>query len=568
MKKIIEFFKKNSLWNEILFYASVIIVIVFSVLRYIFKNNLFYIGSAFGFLGLIFYFVVNPEIFLDLFSSKENKKNVYSVIKSVLILILIISFFSIFGDKLPKIDLTSSKIYSISKLTKDVLKKLDSELTIYYFITGAENNSALIESIEKLIDSYEKNSKFVKLKKIDIRRDPIMAQKFSITSANSIVLVYKNRKKEINPWDLYEMQYNPDEQSQMFVGEKILTSSIKFLMNEKPKKIYFILGHEEYYINDYNQNGFSKFKDLLENLGHLTENITLIEKGRIPEDCDLLVIAAPKKNYTETEIKIINDYIEKGGKFFLFDRYYEGGKISNIVTYIYNKFYIERLKGLIVDKEKYYSEFTEVAPQIRLNYHKTTEKVQAFNLPILSIFNVPLKVDFTKDYPDFKIYSIADTSETAFNAIWDEKNKDITTKDLKFENKQGQFKGIRPIVLVIEKKQTENKKENESKGEENFIPQGVIFSSTMIENWLAELPIGNFTLVENLVNYTVGDIEFVDIGGKLIKDPKIVMSNTQKNFFTFVNLLFIPIILPLIYLFFIIILPNLRYKAKKVNKSE
>ncbi|MCX8059283.1 MAG: GldG family protein [Spirochaetes bacterium] len=596
MKKLIDFFKKNLVFNELLFYISVVLMILFSIFKLIFKNNLFYIGSAFGLIGLIFYFIVNPEIFIELFSSKESKKNFYTVVKSILILILIISFFSVFGDKLPKIDLTSTKIYSLSPLTKEVLKKLDSELTIYYFITGSESSSALIESIEKLINAYEKRSKYIKLKKIDIRRDPIIAQKFSISSANSIVLVYKNRKKEINPWDLYEMQYDQQESSQMFIGEKILTSSIKFLMNEKPKKIYFVIGHEEYYRNDYNQNGISKFKEMLENLGHVTEDITLIEKGKIPEDCDLLVIAAPKKNYTETEIKIIDEFINRGGKFFLFDRYYSEGNISNIVYHIYNKFKVERLKGVLIDKDKFYNEFKEIAPVIRLNYHKTTENVQALNLPVLSLFSIPLKVDFTKDYNDFKIYSIADTYETTFNAIWDEKKKDISVDDLKFENKSGQYKGSRPIVLIIEKKNVpqssettntndENNKNNnvnqanksspnkstennqKSTNENNFVPQGVIFSSVLIENWLAELPIGNFNLVENLVNFTVGDIELVDIGGKLIKDPKIVMNNNQRNIFTFFILIFVPIILPLLYVLFIIVIPKLRIKYFSQKKE-
>jgi|GEM_PF-1711284 ABC-2 type transport system permease protein len=571
MKKIIDFLKKNQFLNEFLFYFSVILIVLFSVFKLIFKSNLFYIGSIIGFLGLILYFIVNPEIFKDIFRTKDSKKNFYNLIKAILILIMIVMFFSLFGEKMPKIDLTASKIYSLSPLTKEVLKKIDSDLTIYYFITGGESNSAFIESIEKLINSYEKNSKYIKMKKVDIRRDPILAQKFNISSANSIVLVYKDKKKEINPWDLYEMQYSEKQNAQLFIGEKILTSSIKFLLNEKPKKIYFIIGHEEYYRNDYNQNGISNFKDIIENLGHITEDITLIEKGKIPEDCDLLIIAAPKKNYTDTEIKIIDDYINKGGKIFLFDRYYSEGKISNIVEHIYSIFGIERLKGIVIDKERFYNEFTEISPQIRLNFHKTTEKVQAMNYPILSLFNIPLKVDFTKEIKNYKIYSIADTYESSFNAIWDEKNKDITVKDLKFENKKGQYKGPRPIILLIEKEEINNQNNNTNNSGENeekkYTPQIAIFASVLIENWMANLPIGNFNLVENITNYVVGEMVLVDIGGKMISDPKIVMSDKQKGLFTFFMLIFIPFILPLLYILLVIIIPKIRlkYLNKKIN---
>lgn len=546
--------RENKVLSEVIFYVSVLFIAGF-YLAYTFLNSwLYLIGAIVGVLGLIFYFVLNPINFKGMFSNKAAKKSTYTGLKIFLVIVILSFTYIILNGKLPKIDLSSSNIYSLSKKSKEIVKKIDSPLYIKYFVSTSAEATQDVETVENLLDAYHKLNKKIDVQYVDPDINPLEAKKYNITQRNTIVMLYKNKRKELYPWDFYEVKSAQDQSTRSFIGEKIITSAIEYLLTEEGKKVYFVLGHKEKYINDYQNEGYSSIKTMLEKQGRKAININLLEKGEIPSDCSVLVIPAPQTNYSDKEIKIINDYIAKGGKFILIT---DANLKSNIYDDILSKFNITRLPGIVVDDKNYYASLSVASPVVDLNYHKITEKIQENNLRILTLIPDPI---IAKLIPDEKkgirIISLAQTKNTAWNEILDKKDVNSNKKiEIKFNKDKGEKKGVKQIALLIQK--DNNKEQYESIG-------AVFADSNMFENEMLNLPLGNDKLFENTINELIGDDILLDISGKIIKEHKITLTNKDKKILSNSSFIIIPIGLILI----IFAISRISFRRKKEVEEE
>jgi hypothetical protein len=63
-----------------------------------------------------------------------------------------------------------------------------------------------------------------------------------------------------------------------------------------------------------NPKGYGGFRTALESENHITKSVLLATQQKVPEDCNLLIVAAPQKAYLEPEIKLVKDYLASGGR--------------------------------------------------------------------------------------------------------------------------------------------------------------------------------------------------------------------------------------------------------------
>ncbi|MCI8621277.1 MAG: hypothetical protein HFJ50_06075 [Clostridia bacterium] len=67
-------------------------------------------------------------------------------------------------------------------------------------------------------------------------------------------------------------------------------------------------GHEER-----NMNAMYYYKTYLELENYEIKTLDLLSAQNVPDDCEGLIIASPKKDFTNVEADSIKAYIEKGG---------------------------------------------------------------------------------------------------------------------------------------------------------------------------------------------------------------------------------------------------------------
>jgi ABC-type uncharacterized transport system involved in gliding motility auxiliary subunit len=216
-------------------------------------------------------------------------------------------------------DWTSSKIYSLSDKTRNVLKGIKDEVRAVVLMTPS---TPLFNETKELLSRYEAACPKLKVEFIDPERDPLrtkqLAQEFGVSSANTVVFSAAGRKKYVTSDQLADYDYSGMQMGQPpklkgFKGEEQFTSAILGVVSPKVPKIYFSTGHGERDPDSSGEDGMSQLKELLKRDNLDVTKATLLS-GSVPADCDLLVIAGPKAPFTDTEKAALSGYLEKGGR--------------------------------------------------------------------------------------------------------------------------------------------------------------------------------------------------------------------------------------------------------------
>jgi hypothetical protein len=121
-----------------------------------------------------------------------------------------------------------------------------------------------------------------------------------------------------------------------FNGEQAFTSMLLALSSSQPLKAYFLQGHGEPSLAETATDGYQKFASVLgENYIGLT-NLNWISDAGVPMDCNLLVIAGPKKALGETELKQISQYLHEGGRLLMLFDYKSQGHPTGLEPIMQN----------------------------------------------------------------------------------------------------------------------------------------------------------------------------------------------------------------------------------------
>jgi ABC-type uncharacterized transport system involved in gliding motility auxiliary subunit len=216
-------------------------------------------------------------------------------------------------------DWTSSKLYSLSEKTQNILKSVTSPVRIVVFMTSA---TPLYGETKELLSRYQAASKLLSVEYIDPERDPLrtqtLAKDFGVSAANTVVFIAGDRKKYVTSDQLAEYDYSGYQMGQppkmkAFKGEEQFTSAIMGVVNPKTPKVCFSTGHGERDLDGPGPEGLSQLKEGLKRDNLETEKANLLG-GSVPDTCDMLVVAGPEAPFTEPEKAAFKAYLDKGGR--------------------------------------------------------------------------------------------------------------------------------------------------------------------------------------------------------------------------------------------------------------
>ena len=127
------------------------------------------------------------------------------------------------------------------------------------------------------------------------------------SETTAIIVQEPERFKILTTGDYYT--YDTTSYEEIDITEQKLTNAIiDTTISEKPE-VYFLTGHGEYDISTELQ-GLAAY---LENDVNGVQSLNLLQT-EIPENCSVLVIGTPQKDFEEYEANKIIEYVHKGGK--------------------------------------------------------------------------------------------------------------------------------------------------------------------------------------------------------------------------------------------------------------
>lgn len=217
------------------------------------------------------------------------------------------------------LDLTGSKLYSLTDQTKEYLKNMGQDVTIYVLVNEDNEDTVLGQTL----DRYEELSEHIHVQYVDPIQNPRFHTQYTSgnISANSLIVVSDKRSKVIDAGDIYVTSYDYDGYNYSssvtgYDGEGQITSALDYVLSDDIPVVYMTEGHGEQSLSATFKGGLDK-----ENVEYETFN--LMDYESVPDKAACLVINAPASDLSEDDRDKVTAYLDRGGKVILILGYRE-----------------------------------------------------------------------------------------------------------------------------------------------------------------------------------------------------------------------------------------------------
>lgn len=283
----------------------------------------------------------------------------YAIVLTCIVLALLVVVNLLAGAlpaNLTKLDISSSKLYSITSNTKAVVNALEQDVTIYWIVQSGKEDDV----IDNLLAKYESLSDHIEVVKRNPDVYPAFAKQYTdeTVSNNSLVVVSGEKYRYVPYSDIYVSQGSAYSYSYTtsFDGEGAITSAIDYVVSTQLPILYTLEGHGETALPD-------TFASQLEKENVETESLSLLNVDEIPEDAAALMIHAPASDISEEEAKMLSEYVKSGGKLLILAGPVADGELTNLYG-ILSDYGVSAVQGIVSEGDR--SHYAFQAPYVLL----------------------------------------------------------------------------------------------------------------------------------------------------------------------------------------------------------
>ena len=196
------------------------------------------------------------------------------------------------------IDMSSNQRNSLSQETVRLLENVDAEIEVTLFITPINERKP---TLEKLFERYRHLQPNIRVESLNPELHPDLLREHDIRYDGEVLLEYGGRNEKVNQ-----------------INETNVSNAIQRLLRQGERWLVFLQGHGER--NPYGEanHDYSLFATQLAGKGYTVEDLTLSQIGSIPDNTDVLVLASPQVALLPGEIRLLQEYIDRGGNFLWF----------------------------------------------------------------------------------------------------------------------------------------------------------------------------------------------------------------------------------------------------------
>lgn len=278
-----------------------------------FLVGIFDLKATIYFLSFSAVFVLLTIIYQERIEVKSGKKR--EVILAVISIVASFVLINYVSDRLSKkvqmtFDMSHNGIFELTDDTKKYLESIDDDIAMYYLAeSGSEN-----PYIEEVLARYDRETKKISLKNIDLVKNPTFTSKYSsggeAIAKGSVIVESSKRFTVVEPESSFYVKKSTSGSLSRELGfslEEKLTKAIDYVLSEKASKVYWLTNHGE--------NGYEKPISVLKGENMQVEQSADVEE--IVSEADVIVIYAPTKDITSAEDETIRNYLSGGGKLNL-----------------------------------------------------------------------------------------------------------------------------------------------------------------------------------------------------------------------------------------------------------
>jgi len=363
-------------------------------------------------LGLILLVMFLFASFKDLgklLSARSTRYGTNMVVYSALFIALLVGINWLGVRYNERWDLTESGVFTLSPQAGSVLGSVQQDVELQAFLEGGHD-----PEIESLLESFSYASPRVKTTLIDPDKQPELTEKYGVRAYRTVRVAYGDQATTVA---------QPSEES--------LTNALIKVTKQSKQTACFVEGEGEPDIDDQQSaRGFAMAKEALVAENYEVKKLLLVQDGKVPEDCTILVVAAPQRPLLQQQIDAISAFLKRGGKavFMLPPR--EGDALAPLLA----EFGVKLGNDAVVDQVVRLFQ----GPQLGLNPIVNTYGAHPITKDIKerTLFPLTRSVSEGEVKPGLTVVSLAKTStsswaETDLTTLFDQQTATLEEADVK-----------------------------------------------------------------------------------------------------------------------------------------
>lgn len=453
--------------------------------------------------------------------SKGFRSGLYATIITVFVLVAVVIVNLIVSSLDVKKDLTADKTNSITATTKELLDAVEEEVEIY-FLT---KNNATISIFDTIFEEYEKHCELLDFQIVDLMLTPNFAEKYTDKTVEqySVIVACEatGMSKYVAYSDLFLTEFTMDYSTYETYYQPValdlegqLNAAIQYVISGKQTHLYAVTGHGEKELGTEGQNVLHKANVVYHTLATLTVDA-------IPEDCDVLYIAAPTIDFSDVELAMIRAYTAAGGNVMLVAG--ANNTLSNVAA-LYADYGVQVENGMVIEGDS--SAYVPGTPTFLLpnvGAHEITDTAAKLYMSVPYAYALT-----TKGKTDASLTISPLLTSTAASYL-----KTVTDGGIKTtEKEEGDKEGPFTLGMHVE---------NARNGSEAVIVSSTwTFDDVLLKN----TSYGNVNLLTNSVNY-MADAEIVSTVRtiSLTDEETLVLTAAEALTLGFVFVILLPVLL-------------------------
>lgn len=205
-------------------------------------------------------------------------------------------------------DLTEPRLYSLSEFSQRVLDELPLDIDAVY-----AGNPAVSGQERVLIERFAQASDRFRLKILPLQELGPDAVRQLEQGGSQLVLYGGGRARRVPA-----------------INERAIIQTVMDFSMRASTRLCFVTGHGEPSLEGNGPQGLSSFGSLLEHEGFQTGQILLAAHPAVPEECEILVLAAPERELLPEERGRLGSFLNEGGRLLAFTdpgRAFEPGEL-------------------------------------------------------------------------------------------------------------------------------------------------------------------------------------------------------------------------------------------------
>lgn len=490
------------IWGFIFISLWIINIVMYVVAPEYLVFNRSILGLAIG-STLLVLFIYRKRI-LAFFSKPRQKKMIPQLIAVFLVFCILAMLNNLSLKFNQKYDFTKDKLHSLSDQSLNVLKNIDSPLSMQIVASRGEWDRYM-----SILKQYDYSSNFISVSAIDIESNPGFVKSKNITDSGTLILKYKDQ-----------------EIISKVETELDITNLIFKALKSRQINIYYTVGHGELDRNSDKNDGVLFLFNEMKNANYALHPIDLLKIDKIPMNADILLILAPKSGFLDMEVNKIQEYLKKGGNaLFSLPPLFFNEDLGNLYTLI-KMFGIEIENKIVLDRLATMQGSDASVPIVN-SFNQKHSITQNFTQRVLFPVSSSLLIH---DSDQIKLDVLAQTS--AFPASWAESDLKNINEGTVFFNDEFDTKG--PINLMVASEHRE------------YLSKVIVLASAgMIVNaYKSQSP--NFNLFLNALAWLSDDEGIISLNRPSLKQELIILSAQEITLIFYFSIILLPFIFFLI----------------------